>query len=132
MSTSMNPPGIARPWTIRRALAWAALLACGFALAAWLRYGVIQPEEFGIRCGQAEAPGWCTPRQWLILAQHDRVWGWVGLTSAAAGLFLTPPPPLGRIAIALAGLFSALALILYNATLGAPALVLMLLALLRR
>ncbi len=136
MNAGINPgrdtPDLARPWTMRRALAWTALLAFGFALAAWLRYGVIQPEEIGIRCGQADAPGWCAPRQWLILAQHYRIWGWVALASAAIGLLLPLPPPVGRIAIAVAGLFSALALILYNATLGAPALVLMLLALLRR
>jgi len=121
-----------RHWTIRRAFGWAAVLALGFALAAWLRYGVIQPEEIGIRCGQADAPGWCVPRQWLILAQHYRVWGWVALASAVIGLFVTLPVPVGRLIIAIAALFSALALILYNATLGAPALVLMLLALLRR
>lgn len=115
-----------------RALAWLGLLGLGFALAGWLRYGVIQPEDIGIRCGQAEAPDWCAPRQWLILAQHYRVWGWVALVSGALGLFLTLPAALARMVIALAGLFSALALILYNATLGAPALVLTLLALLRR
>ena len=121
-----------RPWTIRRAFGWAAVLASGFALAFWLRYGVIQPQEIGIRCGQADAPGWCAPRQWLILAQHYRVWGWVALVSAAIALFVTLPAVATRLVIAVAALFSALALVLYNATLGAPALVLMLLALLRR
>jgi hypothetical protein len=93
---------------------------------------VIQPEEIGIACGQADAPNWCTPRQWLIWCQHYRVWGWVGLAAGAAGLFVTLPATLLRIVIAVAFVFSALALILYNATLGAPALVLTLLALLRR
>jgi hypothetical protein len=119
-------------WTIRRALVWAAVLAFGFALGVWLRYWVIQPEEIGIACGQVDPPDWCTLRQWLIDGQHDRVWGWVGLIAGAAGLFLTLPPALLRIVIAIACVFSALALILYNATLGAPALVLTLLALLRR
>lgn len=121
-----------RPSTIRRAFGWVAVLAFGFALAAWLRYGVIQPEEIGIRCGQADAPGWCAPRQWLILAQHYRVWGWVALASAAIALFVSLPGPVARLAIAIAAVFSALALILYNSTLGALAFVLMLLALLRR
>jgi hypothetical protein len=120
------------PWTIQRALAWAAILALGFALGTWLRYWVIQPEDIGITCGQADAPGWCTPRQWLILGQHYRVWGWVAVIAAAAGLFVTLPAALTRAVIAIACVFSALALILYNATLGAPALVLTLLALLRR
>ena len=128
----MTAADIARPWTIQRALGWAVLLAIGFALASWLRYWVIQPEEIGIACGQVDAPSWCRPRQWLILGQHYRVWGWVALVSGAIGLFVTLPPALTRAAIAIAALFSALALILYNATLGAPALVLTLLALLRR
>ena len=113
-------------WTWGRAGCWLALLAGGFALAAWLRYGVIQPQQIGFVCGQAEAPGWCTPRQWLIAAQHYRVWGWVGLAGALGGLFLG-----GRALVVLGLLFAALALVLYNATLGAPALVIALLALLR-
>jgi hypothetical protein len=128
----MNGTDVARSWTIRRALGWAALLVFGFALATWLRYGVIQPEAIGILCGQADAPGWCTPRQWLILGQYYEVWGWVALISAAIGLFVALPRPLLGITLAIAALFSALALILYNTTLGALALVLTLLALLRR
>lgn len=128
----MNATAPAQTWTVRRALSWAAVLAFGFALGAWLRYGVIQPEEIGIACGQADAPGWCTPRQWLILGQHYRVWGWMALVAGAAGLFLTLPAALTRAVIAVACVFSGLALILYNATLGAPALVVTLLALLRR
>lgn len=114
-------------WTWRRAGGWIALAAGGFALALWLRYGVIQSEAIGIACGQADAPGWCTPRQWLISAQHYRVWGWGALIAALLGLLAGWR---GATAIGLA--FAALALVLYNATLGAPALVIALLALLRR
>jgi len=128
----MTHSDVAQSWTLRRALGWAAVLAFGFALATWLRYGLIQPEAIGILCGQADAPGWCTPRQWLILGQYYEVWGWVALTSAAIGLFVALPRPLLGITLATAALFSALALILYNTTLGALALVLTLLALLRR
>jgi hypothetical protein len=117
----------AQRWTPRRAAGWIGLLAVGFALAFWLRYGVIQPEEMGIVCGLAEAPAWCGPRQWLISAQHYSVWGWVGLVGGLTGLFIG-----GRAVIAIALLFSAMALVLYNATLGAPAMILSLLALLRR
>ncbi len=119
--------GVKAPWTRRRAAGWVGLLALGFALAFWLRYGVIQPREVGIACGQADAPGWCQPRQWLISAQHYRIWGWAGLAGALGGLFLG-----GRALVALGLLFAALALVLYNATLGAPAMVIALLALLRR
>ena len=44
-----------------RALGWTIVPLIGFALAFWLRYGVIQPEAIGILCGQVDAPGWCTP-----------------------------------------------------------------------
>jgi hypothetical protein len=127
----MNGPDVPKSWTIRRALGWAAVPVFGFALAVWLRYGVIQPEAIGILCGQADAPGWCGPRQWLILGQYYEVWGWVALISAAVGLFVTLPPPLLRTVLVIAALFSALALVLYNTTSGAVAFVLTLLALLR-
>ena len=116
---------------MRRAAGWIGVLAFGFALAFWLRYGVIQPQDIGIACGQAEAPGWCGPRQWLISAQHYRIWGWVGLVGGVIGLFAGNLWG-GRAVIAIALLFSAMALVLYNATLGAPAMILSLLALLRR
>lgn len=123
---------MSRPWTVRRAVPWVLMLVLGFALATWLRYGLIQPQDIGILCGQADAPGWCTPREWLLLVQHYLIWGWVALVSAAVALFIPLPRLLGAVVIAIAALFSALALMLYNATLGAPALVLTLLALLRR
>lgn len=116
-----------RGWTWRRAAGWLALLAVAFGLAFWLRYGVIQPREIGIACGQVEPPGWCAPRQWLISAQHYRVWGWVALAGAAFALLVGT-----RLATAIGLSFAAFALVLYNATLGAPALVIALLALLRR
>jgi hypothetical protein len=97
-----------------------------------LRYGVIQPEPIGTLCAQADAPGWCRPREWLILGQYYQVWSWVALVSAAIGLIVTLPRPLLRLVLGIALFFSALALVLYNTTLGALALVLALLALLRR
>lgn len=116
-----------RPWTMCRAAAWLALLVLAFALAFWLRHGVIQPPDIGLACGRADAPAWCRPRQWLISAQHHRVWGWVALAGALTGLFLG-----GRAFIAIGLIFAAFALVLYNATLGAPAMVVALLALARR
>jgi hypothetical protein len=120
-----------RRWTARRAAGWILLLLLGFSLAFWLRYGVIQPTDMGITCGQADAPGWCAPRQWLISAQHYRIWGWVGLVGGLIGLFAGDFPG-GRWIVAIALVFSAMALVLYNATLGAPAMIVTLLALLRR
>ncbi len=128
----MNDAHVPRAWTGRRALGWALVLFCGFVLAFWLRYGVIQPEAVSLQCAQADAPAWCGVRQWLILGQHYQVWGWIALVGAAVVLLITLPPPLLRVLLAIALVFSALALVLYNTTLGALALVLALLALLRR
>jgi len=128
----MDASDVASRWTIRRALVWAAILAFGSAVGLWLRYGVIQPEDMGILCGRTDAPTWCTPRQWLIVAQTYFVWGWIALVSGAIALVITLPPPVLRIVLAVAVWFSALALILYNTTLGAVGFVLTLLALLRR
>lgn len=128
----MTDVPLSHDWTLRRALGWATVSLVGFALAFGLRYGVIQPKEIGVLCGEVDAPGWCTPRQWLILWQHYNGWGWVAVVSAAIGLLVALPRPLLRIVLANALLFSALALALYNATHGAVALVLTLLALLRR
>jgi hypothetical protein len=128
----MDASDVASRWTIRRALVWAAILAFGLAVGLWLRYGVIQPEDMGILCGRMDAPTWCTPRQWLIVAQTYFVWGWIALVSGAIALVITLPPPVLRIVLAVAVWFSALALILYNTTLGAVGFVLTLLALLRR
>ena len=128
----MNEAPVPGTWTTRRALGWAIVPLVGFVLAFWLRYGVIQPEAISLLCAEADAPGWCRPREWLILGQYYEVWGWVALASAAVALIVTLPRPALRIVLALALLFSALALVLYNTTLGAIALVLALLALLRQ
>ena len=119
-------------WTLRRALGWAIVPLIGFVLAFWLRYGVIQPEAIGLACAGADAPGWCRPREWLILGQYYEVWGWVAVAAATVALAVPLPPAVLRIALGIALLFSALALVLYNTTLGALALVLTLLALLRK
>jgi hypothetical protein len=128
----MTDAPVPHSWTLRRALGWAIVPLIGFALAFWLRYGVIQPEATGLLCAQADAPAWCRPREWLILGQYHAVWGWVAVAAAVVALAVTLPPALLRIALAIALLFSALALVLYNTTLGALALVLTLLALLRQ
>jgi hypothetical protein len=128
----MTDAPVPNGWTARRTVAWALVPALGFAIAFWLRYGVIQPQDIGLSCAQADAPGWCRPREWLILGQYYEVWGWIALAGAATALVVPLPPALLRIVLGIALLFSALALVLYNTTLGAVALVIALLALLRK
>ncbi len=128
----MTDASVPHSWTLRRAAGWAIIPLIGFALAYWLRYGVIQPEAIGLLCAQADAPGWCRPREWLILGQYYEVWGWVAVASAAVAAVITPPLAVLRATLGIALLFSALALVLYNTTLGALALVVTLLALLRK
>ena len=96
----MTDAPVPHSWTPRRALAWAIVPLIGFALAFWLRYGVIQPEAIGLLCAQADAPGWCRPREWLILGQYYAVWGWVALASAAVALVVPLPPALLRVVLA--------------------------------
>lgn len=127
----MTDAPVPRSWTPRRALAWAIVPLVGLALAFWLRYGVIQPEAIGLLCADADPPGWCRPREWLILGQHYEVWGWIALAGAMVALVVTLPTAVLRVVLGIALLFSAVALVLYNTTLGAIALVLTLLALLR-
>ena len=128
----MTDSPVPHSWTLRRALGWAIVPLIGFALAFWLRYGVIQPEAIGLLCAQGDAPAWCRPREWLILGQYYELWGWVAVASAAVALTVPLPPTARRVVLGVALLFSALALVLYNTTLGALALVVTLLALLRR
>jgi len=72
--------------TLRRALPWLALLAVG-ALAAWLRYGLIQPSHIAAMCGDTGSPWWCTWRQWLVLGFLHNVYGVLALAVAASALF---------------------------------------------
>ena len=44
----MTDAPVPHSWTPRRALGWAIVPLIGFALAFWLRYGVIQPEAIGL------------------------------------------------------------------------------------
>ncbi|MBI4183317.1 MAG: hypothetical protein HY521_04900 [Proteobacteria bacterium] len=48
---------------------WALALAAAAAGAGWvLRYHLVEPEAFGVRCQAAGAPWWCPLRTGLIRA----------------------------------------------------------------
>ena len=110
---------------VERALPWLALLVVGM-LAAWLRYGLIQPSHIAALCGDADSPGWCPLRQLMVLGFLHNVYGVLALVAAACALFSR------RLAVAwLAAALGLFALELYCYQSGALALLLACLRLLR-
>jgi hypothetical protein len=122
-----------RAYGIRVAAAVAAALAGAFAI----RYGLIEPEALGHACQAPRAPWWCLPRSAVVQAFHARA---LGLSSLVLGIAAHVPwsrfgggARLGRLwafldrpraLAALALVFGALGLVLYNAALGAVGFVL--------
>ena len=111
--------------TGKRARAWLALLAVT-ALAAWLRYGLVESSAIGQLCSAGHAPWWCRWRQWLVLGFLNDVYGIAALAATALAL-LQNRTWLAWLAAAL-GMF---ALLLYCFESGALALLLGSLRLLR-
>lgn len=108
-----------------RAWPWLALLAVGL-IAAWLRYGLIQPSHIAAMCGDAGRPGWCPLRQWMVLGFLHNVYGVLALVAAACALFSR------RLLVAwLAAALGLFALVLFCYQSGALALLVGCLRLLR-
>lgn len=113
----------------------AALLWVGAGLGAGyaLRFLAIEPEVLGRTCASLDAPSWCVPRQAVIAFFHLNV---IGGLAASAGLVALLGSRregwrtlAGRIQARPAALAAGgLALVLYNAGLGAAAVVFGLLA----
>ncbi len=115
---------------LRLALPWLLLLAVGM-IAAWLRYGLIEPSAMTELCGGSHNPAWCDWRQWLVQGfQHHAygvtVYGVVALAASALAL-RWKQPWLAWLAAAL----GAFALELYCYEAGALALLIGCLRLLR-
>ncbi len=72
-----------RVW--RMALPWLLLLALG-AVAAALRYGLIESSTIGQQCAAVRIPWWCTWRQGLVLGFLHNVYGIAALVAAAMAL----------------------------------------------
>lgn len=105
----------AMPFAIH-ALAWAAA-ALGVAMV--LRVWLLEVPAIGWRCAEPEAPGWCAAYAvfgWLLRSQI------LGGMAAALGVFALVASSRRAVAAAAAG--GAAALVLYNADLGAAALLL--------
>lgn len=68
------------------AIAWAGLVAVAL-LAAWVRYGLIEPAEVARQCAAATtAPAWCGVRQWLVQRFLDNSYGIAALAMTALAL----------------------------------------------
>ncbi len=110
---------------LRTALPWLGISVVG-ALAAWLRYGLIESPAMALACDAESAPWWCAGRQALVLGFLHDVYGIAALLAAAWALVVRGVPA-SWLAAAL-GLF---ALELYGFQSGALALLLGSLCLLR-
>lgn len=102
---------------LRLSLPW-LLLVLMAALAAAIRYGLIEPAAVGHLCESAiTAPAWCQWRQWLVLGFLSYGYGWAALAFAALALAWRSPA-----AAWLAAAAGLLALQLYCYEAGALAL----------
>lgn len=102
---------------LRLSLPW-LLLVLMAALAAAIRYGLIEPAAVGHLCESAiTAPAWCQWRQWLVLGFLSYGYGWAALAFAALALAWRNPA-----AAWLAAAAGLLALQLYCYEAGALAL----------
>jgi hypothetical protein len=109
----------------RLALPWLLVVAVGL-LAAWLRYGLVEPPQFAHRCGGDGGPAWCPWRQLAVRAFLNYAYGWVALAAAALALCWKR-----RLAAWLAAALGAFALVMYCPDAGALALLVGSLRLLR-
>lgn len=110
-------------------LHYAAAAAVVAALAAVLRFQLIEPQAIGILCSGAGAPWWCLPREAVVLAFHFEVMGALALALGVAAFFVEGP--LGTRLAWITLPFAAAGLVLYNATWAAPAILLGLLGVVR-
>lgn len=74
----------ARRWLIR-ALPWLLVIVAGL-LAAWLRYGLVQPPALAHRCSAGDGPAWCPLRTLAVKAFLSYAYGYVALAAAALAL----------------------------------------------
>ncbi len=72
---------------MRPALGWLAVLLAG-AVAATLRYGLVEPPGLGDRCsaGGPNAPAWCALRDLVVQGFLHDIYGIVALVAAAFAL----------------------------------------------
>ena len=105
-------------------LPWLLVVVAGL-LAAWLRYGFVQPPALAHRCG-AGGPAWCPLRTLAVQAFLSYAYGYAALAAAVLALLWK------RVFAAwLAAALGAFALVMYCPDAGALALLVGSLRLLR-
>ena len=115
----------ARKRLVPIALPWLLIVVIG-VLAAWLRYGFIEPPAFGHACEDGNAPGWCWARQLVVIGFNTYGYGIAAIVVTVLAM-IGKKPWLAALAAAL-GVF---ALMLYCYYAGAVALLVGSLRLLR-
>ena len=93
------------------------LLALAGLVAAWLRYGLIEPPAMAQLCTATQAPAWCALRQALVLGFLYEVYGVAAICVAVLALLRR-----SRVLAWLAAALGAFALLLYCYEPGALAL----------
>lgn len=94
-----------------------AALAAGVAMAA--RLWLLEVPAIGWRCAESGAPGWCGLYAGLGWLLRSQAFGWAAAALAAFALFAS-----SRTAVLAAVAAGAMPLVLYNAQLGAAAVLL--------
>ncbi|HUC61985.1 MAG TPA: hypothetical protein VMF53_08505 [Alphaproteobacteria bacterium] len=114
---------------LRSKALWLGLVAMALAWAgSWeLRQIYVEPSAAALTCNATPHPDWCTIRFTLLVGQHSSLFGVAALVAGAVALFRG-----GRAPAAVAAVFAAIAIANYNVEMGALALVLGLVALVRR
>ena len=122
------PPSVTRPRqpSMKNPFAAAVLVAIAAAVAAVLRFQVVEPEALAHLCGAAAAPWWCTLRAAVVAAFASHA---LAIGSVAAGVLAIVTRRAGA-AIAAACLGAA-GLVLYAVEAGAIGFLLGALALAR-
>ena len=114
----------ARRW-LTLALPWLLVIVAGL-LAAWLRYGLVQPPALAHQCSAGAGPAWCPWRTLAVKAFLSYAYGWIALAAAVLALAWKRLPTAW-----LAAALGAFALVMYCPDAGALALLIGTLRLLR-
>jgi hypothetical protein len=78
------------PRFLSLAFPWLLLAATGL-LAAWLRYGFIQPPDLAHLCDDGSKPAWCGLREAVVVGFNSGGYGVAAIVAAVFALLRTKP-----------------------------------------